>query len=179
MIMSRVQLGLCAVAVTTAIIVAEGQISRVKPPPAVPLAHPVVFYVDPAGGHDANPGTESRPVKSIPAAVALLPDPVLRNVTIQLAAGRHTIAGDRGSLELMRRMRPGVTVYLLGTKDEKGDPSTLAWEGGPAIVEVTEGHWRLENIQVGSGSTRQRRGVQQDVRVGKAEVGVQQNHATG
>ncbi len=64
------------------------------------------------------------------------------------------------TLELMRRMGPGVVVQILGTQDAKTPPAVLAWEGGRSMVDVTEGHWRLEDVQIGSGSIRQRRGVQ-------------------
>ncbi|MBP7935958.1 MAG: hypothetical protein KA354_15030 [Phycisphaerae bacterium] len=128
------------------------------------LSIPETIHVDPALGNDGNAGSQGHPLKSISAAVALLPDPLTRTVTIKLAPGTHRNTGGIGMaadrLELMRRMRPGVCVLLAGGRDDKGNATTLAWEGGSAMVYACEGDWRLENVQVGTGSTRQRRGVE-------------------
>jgi hypothetical protein len=155
---------LCAVALAAVIAIAKGQNARGRSAPPQNPSIPGTILVDPAGGNDANPGTEARPLKSISAALALLPDPVTRNVTIRLAPGSYTTTGEHGmagnALGLMRRMPPGVVVRLVGPHEGKDGSVVLAWEGGLAMVQVTEGYWRLEDVQIGSGSTRQRRGVQ-------------------
>lgn len=148
---------LCVVAIAALITIAESR----DPGPGTRLARPPdspeTLYVHPERGDDQNPGTESRPLKSVTAAVLRLPDPLWRGVTIRLAPGVYAITGDDaspGSLLLMNRMRSGVVVSIVGA------PGTLlAWEGGAAMVVATDGRWRLENLQVGTGSKRQRRGV--------------------
>ncbi len=141
-------------------------------PPATPGVRPVlqpkvevpeVIHVDPTRGQDQNPGSEDRPKRSISAAIALLPDPLPRSVTIKLAPGTFKDTGGvdmpPGRLELMRRMRPGVRVDIVGRRDEKGGTTVLAWEGRDLLVDIREGQWRLEDVQIGSGSTSQRRGL--------------------
>lgn len=132
---------------------AEAQIERVREK----------LYVDPEHGHDEYPGSQGRPVRSISGAIAKLPDPLTQSVTIELAAGRYAAPGGRGmpddALELMIRMRPGVTVGIIGQIDARGQRPVLAWGGGRALVDVREGDWRLENVQIGTFSKRQRRGV--------------------
>jgi hypothetical protein len=121
------------------------------------------MYVDGVRGSDTAFGDSKRPLKSISAAVALLPDPLTRSVDIYWLGGEYRGTGSRdmpsSTLELMRRMRPEAKVRIIGRPDESGNLPVMAWEGGPAMVDVREGHWALENVQVGSGSTRQRRGV--------------------
>ena len=121
------------------------------------------IYVDGLRGSDSAIGNSARPLKSISAAVALLPDPLSRSVDIYWVGGEYRSTGSRdmasGTLELMRRMRLGVTVRIIGRPDASGKLPVMAWEGGLAMVDVREGHWWLENVQIGSGSTRQRRGV--------------------
>lgn len=127
-----------------------------KPPPEV-------IHVNAAQGRDGGPGSEQYPLKSISAAIAMLPDPLTRSVTIKLSGGRfQTTGGEEMSadvLELMRRMKPGVTVTFLGRLGDNGRLPILAWEGGRQMIDVREGEWRLENLQIGTFSKRQRRGV--------------------
>ncbi len=124
---------------------------------------PERIHVDAARGNDRNPGTRERPLKSISAAVALLPELLTRSATIEVVGGTYKSTGGHGMagncLELMRRMRPQVEVRIVGRPNRPGQKPTLAWEGGPAMIDVREGNWWLENVQIGSGSTRQRRGV--------------------
>jgi hypothetical protein len=56
-------------------------------------------------------------------------------------------------------MRPGVTVQIIGEPGADGALPRFGWEGGTAMVFVGEGDWWIENIQIGTGTTRQRRGV--------------------
>ena len=78
---------------------------------------------------------------------------------------RRDVPHDRGPnmpadrLELMRRMRPGVKLRIVGVPGADNLPPRLAWEGGTAMIHACEGEWSVENVQVGTGSTRQRRGV--------------------
>lgn len=123
---------------------------------------PTDLYVDADGSDDAS-GTQREPLRSISAAVARLPDPLRRSVTIHLGGGRFTTTGAQAMadncLELMHRMRPGVHVRIVGERGPSGAAPVLAWEGGAAMVDVRDGEWRLENLQIGDGSPRQRRGV--------------------
>lgn len=118
------------------------------------------IHVDPVNGSDAATGTAERPFRSISAAIAVVPDPVRSSVIIELAEGTHTTTGrvdmppDR--LDLMRRMRPGVSVRIVGRETA----TVFGWEGGDCMVDVREGTWTLENLRIGTGTTRQRRGVQ-------------------
>ena len=46
------------------------------------------LYVDPERGRDEHSGSRQRPVRTISGAIAKLPDPLTRSVTIELPAGR-------------------------------------------------------------------------------------------
>jgi hypothetical protein len=124
---------------------------------------PSEMCVKPLSGDDSGPGTADRPLRTLSAALARLPEPLTRSVTIEVwgptlsTTGGTDMAPDR--LELMRRMRPGVTVRIVGRAGVDASVPVLAWEGGDCMVDVREGDWWLENVQVGSGSVRQRRGV--------------------
>lgn len=124
---------------------------------------PSHLFVNGAAGRDDAAGNRDHPLQSLSAAIARLPDPVLRPVTIEWLGGAQDSAGGRAMppncLELMRRMRPGVSVRIVGRPDRAGALPVMAWEGGEAMVDVREGSWWLENVQIGSGTTRQRRGV--------------------
>jgi hypothetical protein len=121
------------------------------------------LYVDPSRGRDENVGAHERPVRSISRAVEMLPDPLTHSVTIELVPGEYRTTGGRqmpdDSLELMRRMRPGVTVKFVGRADEQGRMPILAWNGQRRMIDVREGDWWFENVQIGAFSTQQRRGV--------------------
>jgi hypothetical protein len=125
---------------------------------------PSNLWVDPARGKDSNPGTEDRPVATLSAALRRLPDPLDTSVTIELAAGAYTSTGGGEMaptrLELMRRMTPGVAVRLIGVPGPNGALPQLAWEGDTALIDVREGDWWLENVQIGTFTTKQRRGLQ-------------------
>jgi len=129
-----------------------------RPPSAIPER----LWVDVEKGRDRNPGTERRPVRTLSAALALLPEPLTKSVVIELGAGEHPTTGGIGMpdnvLELMLRMRPSVEVTIVGPRGE-GAGAVLAWQGGRAMVDARDGHWRLEGLQIGSMSLRQRRGV--------------------
>lgn len=119
------------------------------------------LFVDPVRGKDGAPGTERKPLRSISAALASLAEPLAESVTIHLAGGTYGTTGGVGmperSLALMLRMRPGVTVSLVGSESE---PVVLGWDGDRRMIEATEGTWRLARLRVGNFSKEQRRGVQ-------------------
>jgi hypothetical protein len=120
-----------------------------------------VLYVDPSKGKDSSPGTKGRPLRTISAALATLHEPLQDDVTIHVLRGEQRSTGGVGmsdrSLQLMHRMRPGVSVRFVGAGDS--EPSVMAWEGD-RMIDVYEGTWRFERLQVGTFSTKQRRGIQ-------------------
>jgi hypothetical protein len=124
---------------------------------------PERLFVDGPSGDDNSAGDKERPFRSLSAAIARLPEPLPRSVTIEWTAANEAGTGGREmsstSLELMRRMRPGVKVSIIGQTNRSGELPKMAWEGGAAMVDVREGDWWLENVQIGTGTTRQRRGV--------------------
>jgi len=123
---------------------------------------PAILHVDAQRGKDSDPGTEREPLKSLSAALALLPEPLRRSARIEVV-GLHETTGGRGMddnvLALAHRMRPGCEVRIVGRRDGAGEVPVLAWKGGSAMVEAREGTWRLENLRIGTFSTEQRRGV--------------------
>lgn len=121
------------------------------------------LFVDGLSGNDASDGSAAHPLRSIAGAIARLPDPLMEPVEIRIAAGSYTTTGGEGgsagSLGLMCRMKPGVHVNLVGVRDKDGRSPVLAWEGEGALLDIREGEWWIEKVQVGSGSLKQRRGV--------------------
>ncbi len=134
-----------------------------------PSSSAETLHVDPERGRDRGDGSSRRPLRTIAAAVARLPDPLADAWTIALAAGTYGSTGGEGmpdaTLVLMRRMLPGATVTLRGPSPDAR--AVLAWEGERRLVHATEGRWHLANLQVGTFSTAQRRGVEVE---GTAEV---------
>jgi len=131
-------------------------------PAATPLPEPIV--VDGQRGRDDAAGDHEHPLRSLSAAIALLPALLTANVTIELAGGQ--VYGDTGGhgmpkdvLQLAMRMRPGIAVRIVGQSDGTHARPVLGWAGSPALVLATEGEWQLENLQIGSFATQQRRGV--------------------
>ena len=130
-------------------------------PPGLRCQEPATeLRVDPAHGSDKNKGDARHPVKSIAAAIALLPDPVTQSVTIALAGGDYDTTGGgempERTLQLMRRMRPGVVVHFVAADSKK--PVVFAWPGSEMVL-ATEGTWAFEGLQVGTFTTDQRRGI--------------------
>ncbi len=123
---------------------------------------PALLIVDPTHGNDRAPGTKEKPLRSISAAIARLPDPLEQSATIALAPATYGTTGGNGmsehSLALMRRMRPGVTVTIDGPAPDQA-PVVFAWNGGEPLIDAREGTWRLSGIQIGSGESGQKRGV--------------------
>jgi hypothetical protein len=121
------------------------------------------LWVDAERGWDGAPGTPDKPCRSLSEALDLLPETLTGSVTIQVAGGDYPTTGGQSMpaerLDLMRRMRPGVEVRIVGTDREGQLIPRFAWEGGAAMVVATDGTWSLENLQIGTGTTHQRRGV--------------------
>jgi hypothetical protein len=124
---------------------------------------PTSIWVDAEKGRSDSKGTREAPCRSISDAIDLLPELLTESVAIRVAGadynttgGKH-MAADR--LELVRRMRPGVTVRIIGDPGGDGRLPRLGWEGGTTMVFVGEGEWSIENVQIGTGTLRQRRGV--------------------
>jgi hypothetical protein len=120
------------------------------------------IHVDPIHGDDTFLGDALHPLKSISGALDRLDNPLDKSVTIRLTPGTYTSTGGKNmpqnSLHLFHHMRPNLKVTITGISNDAGEPPILAWEGAHMII-AREGEWRLENIQIGMGSKRQRRGV--------------------
>jgi hypothetical protein len=129
------------------------------------------LWVDTERGRPGAPGTRDQPCQSLSQAIGQLPDPLTGSATIRVAGGVYAATGGQDMpadrLDLMRRMRPGVSVRIVGVPWADGLPPRLAWEGGSAMIHACEGDWTVENVQIGTGTTRQRRGV---MVVGPAQV---------
>jgi len=124
------------------------------------------IYVDPVRGSDANPGTTRRPVKSVSAAVAKLPEIVTTLVRVHLAPGVYRTTGGRdmpaNNLILDRRMRRksdalfDVSVHIVGEgrgfngRARRGQV-VLDWPAS-SLVRVESGVWHIENVQIGNRS---------------------------
>ncbi|MHC4402127.1 MAG: hypothetical protein ACYTG0_20845 [Planctomycetota bacterium] len=118
------------------------------------------IYVDAAKGRDLpGRGTQGSPLKSISAALAIVPDPVTEHVCIHLAPGDYSHTGGQGmpsgSLELRRRMRAMKTVRIVGEKQDSPAPADL----GTVVLdwESTDGYPYL--VQLGTRKRRQRQGI--------------------
>ncbi len=105
--------------------------------------------VDPARGNDSAPGTAERPLKTIVAALARVPENVDSTLTIRLKAGAHGGA----PLVLRRRTAPSTSVALTG---ENG--TILDWPG-ESMITVLEGQWAISNVQIGTRRLNQRQGI--------------------
>jgi len=127
-------------------------------------AEPINVYVDAARGRDTGAGAKGAPLKTIGAAINRLAETVDRDVTIHLAPGRYATTGGSGRdgerLELSRAMREGVRVKIRGAGD--GPPKVvLDWPNKSAafMMVVTQGHWVLEKVQLGTRQRGQRQGI--------------------
>lgn len=119
-------------------------------------APPSDLHVDPEKGHDANPGTPDRPLKTIGGAVAKLPGELRLSVTVHLKNGTYGESGREqppGWLVLDRAMWPEVAVTFEGPT-----AAVLDWEGGDCLVLATRGRWAFRGVQLGTGRKRQRNG---------------------
>lgn len=146
--------------------IAIGEVASQGFDPAVGQATPqiVSLWVDAERGRQGANGEQDTPCPSLAEAIDQLPETLSQSVTIHVAPGVYSSSGreklhdDR--LVFMRRMRPGVSVRIIGATSDDGAVPQLNWEGGGlAMILVCEGDWWIENVQIGSGSLRQRRGV--------------------
>lgn len=115
------------------------------------------LYVDSTKGSDQASGARSAPVQTLQAVLDRLPAQVNEDYTIFLAGGVYAQIGGQGAtLELNRPMREAAVVHIVS----QGAPVTLNWPApGNAMISVTQGHWSLENVQVGSRQKDQREGI--------------------
>ncbi len=124
-----------------------------------------MLFVDVQMGTPDASGKKGAPVNSLSVALAKIPDPLDRSVTIVVAPGNYEFTGATGMpadrLVLMRRMPPGVIVKIVALSDTSGARPILAWgPGSEPMVDVREGDWWIEGLQIGSFTTKQRIGVQ-------------------
>jgi hypothetical protein len=120
------------------------------------------IYVDGLRGNDMNIGSEREPLKTLSAALAKVPDPLTNSVVIELAGAAYSSTGAHGmppsTLQLMRRMTPGIKVTIRGHNDSSGRKPVLAWPGNP-MIEASEGDWCVEDLLIGTRDKKQRRGI--------------------
>jgi hypothetical protein len=120
------------------------------------------LYVDGSNGDDKKSGSQHQPLKTLAAALAKISEPLKNSVAIELAGGTYVSIGSPEeipkSMQLMRRMTPGVNVAIRGRKDASGNNPVLAWQGNP-MIDAVEGDWRFEELQIGTGEKSQRRGI--------------------
>lgn len=131
--------------------------------PAQTNRTPERLFVDAERGRDApGAGSKERPLRSLSAAIARLPDPIEGPMTIEVR-GSHTTTGavdmPAGKLVLDRRMRVGARIEFAGQPDGKGGAAVFAWAGDGAMVDARLGEWRISGVQIGTFSKDQRRGV--------------------
>ncbi|MCK4850705.1 MAG: ankyrin repeat domain-containing protein [Phycisphaerae bacterium] len=129
------------------------------------------LYVNGAHGNDAASGKMNTPLKTLTAAIKRLPRVIDRDVTIHVAPGNYAAAGgydsDSQCLELNRPMSAGTKVRIIGNTARVGQPvpvgsAVFDWNNrssGGFLIVATQGHWTLENIQLGTRQKGQRRGI--------------------
>ncbi|MEN6644018.1 MAG: hypothetical protein ABFE08_16395 [Armatimonadia bacterium] len=113
------------------------------------------LWVNDNKGDDNATGDRAHPLKSISVALSKLSEPLLHGVTIHWAGGTILSSGGRwmlpDRLQLMLRMLPSAGVRIVGEPNEAGALPVLAFRGDP-LVDVVEGNWWLENLQIGNGN---------------------------
>jgi hypothetical protein len=115
------------------------------------------LYVDPINGNDKASGVLCAPVLTLQGALDKLPAQVNDDCTVYLVGGVYPQSGGQiDLLELNRPMRENVIVRIVS----QGAPVTLNWPApGKPMITVTQGHWSLENVQVGSRQKDQPEGI--------------------
>lgn len=157
------------------------------------------LYVDWRRGSDRAAGIKSSPFRTIYAAIKRLPKEIDQDVTIHLTEGNYNITGQKGSsagyLELNCKMSNGARVQIVGNKASFDEPSSpgkvvLNWQSKSSdfLILVTDGYWRLANVQLGTRKSGQRGGISvagpallelQDVRIhtiGQKGPGLRAHH---
>ncbi len=135
--------------------------------PSIILAEPVQYYVEPVHGNDGNAGSMDSPLKTLTAALEKLPAEIDGEVLIHLSPGEYKEGGEKkqAALELKRRMHGNGQVRIIGETagyQKNADPEMvlLDWTvPGKFLLEVNEGRWSLENVQIGSRQAGQGKGI--------------------
>jgi len=133
-------------------------------------------YVHPTLGLDTNSGSKEKPLKTISAAMSLLPDVIQQHIVIHLGAGEYNTTGGidmpENNLILDRQMHRtsasvfDVSVTFAGENDSFTRPADrgqviLNWPFTPLIV-AKNGIWKFQNLQIGN---RNYPGSQEGIRV--------------
>jgi hypothetical protein len=123
------------------------------------------IYVDPEVGNDRQEGTAARPLRTLSAALALVPQEVHNTVTLHLKPGVYSSTGGQGMLDsqlvLSRSMVPGVIVRLKGeaVSSWPAKAAILDWRSeSKFLVTVLNGNWSVSNVQLGTRQKTQRQG---------------------
>lgn len=128
------------------------------------------IYVDGKQGNDSATGKMMAPVKTVAGAIKRLPQVIKRDVVIHLAPGNYMDTGGKGRdgerLVLNLPMHEGKGVRIVGNTiryDKAAPPGSvvLDWPAHSSrfMIVVTQGHWSLENIQVGTRQPDQGNGI--------------------
>ncbi len=134
------------------------------------------IHVDARRGNDQNPGTRQAPLRTIHEAVSRLPDkldgPVGTMIYVYPGRYQQVDIEDRqhAVLELNRSMSVNQMVLIRGVGLDGHVPAKLGevifdWqpESKPGLsgffIDVRNGNWRLENIQVGTRREGNRLGI--------------------
>jgi hypothetical protein len=128
------------------------------------------LYVDATHGADQAAGGRTSPLNSLYAAIKHLPQHINQDATIHIAAGNYETTGpgksDAEFLELNRFMSNLAKVRLVGETANFEKPApvgsvVLDWPAHASrfMIVVSQGHWTLENIQLGTRRPRQRHGM--------------------
>jgi hypothetical protein len=128
------------------------------------------LYVDATRGSDRADGSRASPLNSLYAAIKRLPKQINQAATIHIAQGAYEVTGpgksDAESLELNRFMSNRAKVRIVGetANFEKPAPPggvVLNWRTRSSrfLITATQGHWTLENIQIGAKKPGQRAGI--------------------
>ena len=98
---------------------------------------PDVLHVHADDGKDTNAGTERRPLRTLSAALALLPDPLTKTVTIEVV-GRHESTGGvdmaENVLELAKALDERLgALHIVGDRLQQV-PQTLGPDSRPVAL---------------------------------------------
>ena len=116
------------------------------------------LYVDGTKGNDRAAGTSAAPLRTIDAALARLPGRIDDDVLVHLSGDiRSPHGNESATLDFDRPMRPGRAVRFVGAKSD----TILNWTApdGAPLIDVTQGRWSFEDVQLGSRAKDQRAGV--------------------
>jgi hypothetical protein len=128
------------------------------------------LYVDGNKGSDSAAGKITTPLRTVNEALSRLPRVVEQDITIHIAPGNYDTTGGKGLyaeyLELNHPMRYGARVRIVGNTIGFDNPAPAGsvifnWRNHLSgfLIVATQGHWTLENIQVGTRQSDQRGGI--------------------